>query len=234
VPDSFLCPTSLGADPGPWLLVHAEIEAQDPATGRHTFGLINTLLVEQTDLADFLDELNAPDYPGRSMIDLPANYYVFAGEIPWHNRFASPEHGYTVGDIYRETVGLDARAITIERLAHDYAWESHHSSENQATAYVPSRLFSEAFDLRGVPANFDQIEPSGAVAARSFAAPSGFSGHLLYLRADLLRSYAAGRAVVTFAWGERRLQFTWPEDPPRAVQNSYRSRTNVWRVIKQY
>jgi hypothetical protein len=88
-------------------------------------------------------------------------------------------------------------------------------------------LFSEAFDLRCVSAGFDEVEPSSAVAARFFAAPAGFTGYLLYLRADLVRSYAAGRAIVTFAWGERRLQIIWPEDPSRAAQNAYRSSANV-------
>jgi hypothetical protein len=233
VPDSFLSPATLDTDPGPWLLAHAEIEAQDAATGRNTFGLINTILVDQTDLADLLNELNAPGYPGRSMIDVPSDYYVFAGEIPWHDRFASPEPGYTVRDRYRQIIDRDGREILTERLAHNYAWESFHSSENQASAYVPSKLFSEAFDLRSALAGFDQVEPSSAAAARSFAAPAGFTGYLLYLRADLVRSYAAGRAIVTFAWGERRLQVAWPEDPSRAEQNAYGSGANVWRVVRQ-
>jgi len=226
VPDSFLSPASLEASPGPWLLAHAEINEEDPATGRNTFGLINTVLVDQTDLADLLDELNVPGHPGRSMIDVPSDHYAFAGEIPWHDRFASPEPGYTVRDTYRHTVQREERVIPTELLTH--------SSENQAAAYVPSRLFSEAFDLRSIAAGFDQVEASGAVAARSFGAPAGFTGHLLYVRADLVRSYAAGRAIVTFAWGERRLQLTWPEDPSRAAQNAYRSRANVWRVVKQH
>lgn len=234
VPDSFLSPASLDTDPGPWLLAHAELEVKDPATGRNTFGLINTVLIDQADLVDVLDELNVPDYPGRSMIDVPSDYYVFAGEIPWNDRFASPEHGYTVRDIYRDTVHRSGRGIPIERVAHHYAWESYHSSENQAGAYIPSKLLSEAFDLRSVPASFDQVEPSSAVATRSFAAPPGFTGQLLYLRADLVRSYAEGRAIVTFAWGERRLQLTWPDDPTRAAKTAYESRANVWRIIKQH
>lgn len=234
VPDSFLRPGSLDTDPGPWLLAHAELEVKDPRTGRNTFGLFNTVLIYQADLVDVLEELDAPAHPGRSLIDVPSDYYVFAGEIPWNDRFAAPEHGYTVRDMYHDAVHRSGRGIPIERVAHLYAWESSHSSENQAAAYVPSRLFSEAFDLRSVPAGFDQVEPSGAVATRSFAAPSGFTGQLLYLRADLVRSYAAGRAIVTFAWGERRLQLIWPEEPTRAAQNAYSSRANVWRVIKQH
>lgn len=234
VTDSLLNPATLNADTGPWVLAHAELEAKDPATGRSTFGLINTVLVDQTDLAELLAELNASDHPGRSMIDVPSSYYVFAGEIPWHDRFASPESGDTVRDIYSERVRRAGRGIEIERLAHHYAWEPYHSRQNEASAYVPSRLFSEAFDLRSVPAGFDQVEPSGAVATRSFTAPAGFTGNLFYLRADLVTSYAADNAIVTFAWGERRLQFTWPEEPTRAAQNAYRSGANVWRVIRQH
>lgn len=89
-------------------------------------------------------------------------------------------------------------------------------------------------DLRALPAGFDQYEPSGALAARSFAAPSGFSGGLLYLRADLLRRYAADRAIVTFCWGERQMKTAWPERPSSALRALYQSHQNVWRQTKQH
>jgi hypothetical protein len=234
LPDSIVMPTMLESDPGPWLLVHAELEAEDAATGRNVFGLINAVVVDQADVADLVDELGNVDYPGRDLIDVPGAYYVFAGEIPWHERYASPEPDYTVREMYTDIVHRNGRDIHAESLTHHYAWESYHSSENQAAAYIPSKLFSEAFDLRSLPASFDQVEPSGRVAARSFVAPAGFTGELLYLRTDLVRLYASGKSVVLFAWGERRVQFTWPEEAPRAARNAYASHANVWRVLRQY
>ncbi|MCX5327775.1 hypothetical protein [Streptomyces sp. NBC_00120] len=234
VPDDFLAPARLDEDEGPWLLVHAEIDTEDVTTGRDTFGLFNTVLVDQENLTELLGAFDAMAHPGRDMIDLPAEYYVFAGEIPWHTRFAAPEPGLAVQDLYSDTLRYDRPELRFERLAHHFTWESHHSSQNQATAYVPSRLFSQAFDLRALPAGFDQSEPSGTRAARSFAAPPGFSGGLLYLRADLLRQYAAGRAIVTFCWGERQIKTVWPERPSGALQKLYQAHQNIWRQTKQH
>ncbi|MFD6549064.1 NACHT domain-containing protein [Streptomyces sp. NPDC058398] len=234
VPDDFLAPARLDEDEGPWLLVHAEIDTEDVTTGRDTFGLFNTVLVDQENLTELLEAFDAMAHPGRNMIDLPAEYYVFAGEIPWHARFAAPEPGLTIQDLYSDTLRYDRPELRFERLAHHFTWESHHSSQNQATAYVPSRLFSQAFDLRALPAGFDQSEPSGARAARSFAAPPGFSGSLLYLRADLLRQYAAGRAIVTFCWGERQIKTAWPERPSDALKKLYQAYQNIWRQTKQH
>ncbi|MDG5808550.1 hypothetical protein P9869_39080 [Streptomyces ossamyceticus] len=234
VPDGLLAPARLDADEGPWLLVHAEIDTEDVTTGRDAFGLFNTVLVEQENLTDLLVEFDALTHPGRDMIDLPAEYYLFAGEIPWHTRFAAPEPGLTTEDLYSDTLRYGRPELRFERLAHHFTWEPHHSSQNQATAYVPSRLFSQAFDLRALPAGFDQYEPSGALAARSLAAPAGFSGGLLYLRADLLRRYAAGRAIVTFCWGERQIKAVWPERPSGALQAIYQAYQNIWRQTKQH
>ncbi|MFE5220799.1 hypothetical protein ACFQ9U_29370 [Streptomyces sp. NPDC056568] len=234
VPDDFLAPARLNEDEGPWLLVHAEIDTKDVTTGRDTFGLFNTVLIDQENLTDLLEVFDALPHPGRDMIDLPAEYYVFAGEIPWHTRFAAPEPGLTTEGLYSGTPSYDRPDLRFERLAHHFTWESHHSSQNWATAYVPSRLFSQAFDLRALPAGFDQCEPSGALAARSFAAPSGFSGGLLYLRADLLRRYAASRAIVTLCWGERQIKTAWPERPSGALRDLYRAYQNIWRQTKQH
>ena len=44
----------------------------------------------------------------------------------------------------------------------------------------------------------------GRHASRSFAAPDGFEGHLLFVREDLVATYAAGRPLVQLAWGERQ------------------------------
>jgi hypothetical protein len=121
---------------------------------------------------------------------VPEDNYPFSGEIPWSPEFAS-EIEYGDGEqMYRNEINVaDGPPIEVEILAHDFGWESYHSVLNQAGgAYVPSRLFSRRFDLRGIPQSFDQRLPDGARAAISLRAPAGFEGHLLYLREDLCSS----------------------------------------------
>ncbi|MFI7252569.1 hypothetical protein [Micromonospora chalcea] len=233
-PDEFLTPSKLDDDEGPWVLVHAEMDNKDLATGRDVFGLFNTVLVDPSELDELLSWTRTVAHPGRDMIDLPSAYYLFAGEIPWHTRFPEVEPGDTVKDIYINRIWRAEGDLHVERLAHHFAWESYHSNENQANAYFPSRLFSEAFDLRAAAAGFDQTEPSGAPATRSYSAPPGFRGNLLYVRADLLHRYAANRAIITFGWGERRTQFVWPEKMPARQLSLYRAHQNIWRIIKQH
>ena len=234
MPNDLVAPSRLNDEKGPWILAHAEMSIEDVTTGRRTFGLFNTLLVEQSHLDALLHEMESEGHPGRDLIEVPSDYYVFAGEIPWHGRFARPEPGYTVADLYKEEPWIGRRDLHFEVLAHRFAWEPHHSPFNKATAYVPSRTFSEAFDLRSRPNGFDQVEPSGGVAALPFSAPSGFDGNLLYLRADLVRTYATDRAIVTFGWGEREVQLTWPEEPPEWARRTYSANRNVWRRVIQH
>jgi hypothetical protein len=84
-------------------------------------------------------------------------YYLFAGEIPW-----SPEFAYELGKAgfeqpYLHQIAINGQGhIEVEILAHRFAWESYHSQLNQAGgAYVPSKTFSQKFDLRGIPQSFD-------------------------------------------------------------------------------
>ena len=54
----------------------------------------------------------------------------------------------------------------------------------------------------------------------------------MVVRADLLRSYAAGRAILTFGWGQRETQTAWPETLPTSLQRLYAEHKNIWRILK--
>ena len=109
--------------------------------------------------------------------------------------------------------------IDVESLVHSHAWESCHSLLNQAGgAHVPSRRFSSAFDLRGIPQSFHQILPDGTAAALSLRAPAGFRDRLLYLREDLVLQYAGGRQLIWEIWGERFFYPYWRRRPAWLVR----------------
>lgn len=229
VPKQLVEVSELDGEAGPWLLTHAFLESKDVATGRRTFGLFNTVLVDPADLARLVTHLSTVPHPGRDLIDIPAVYYTFAGEIPWSDRFAAPEPGYSPQSVYEDVLRLPDGALEFEVISHNFAWESYHSPLNDANGYTPGKLVSMAADLRAVPNGFDQVEADGRLAARAFSAPAGFEGALLYQRLDLLSAYAANRAIVTFGWGERHTQMAWPDRLEPTLQKLYQEGRNVWR-----
>lgn len=89
VPDDLMYSECLAGAEGPWVLVHAEIDAKDERTGRGGFGLFNTVTLAPGDLEALLAWWSKKDHPGRDLIDLPTAYYLFAVEIPWHPRMVS-------------------------------------------------------------------------------------------------------------------------------------------------
>ncbi len=118
VPDDLMyCQTLAGAE-GPWVLVHAELDAKDERTGRGGYGLFNTVALAPGDLEAFMTWWSEQNHPGRDLIELPKAYYLFAGEIPWHPRMV------TSGD---DIAGTGARPIERDE---DDAWVDPHDSED--------------------------------------------------------------------------------------------------------
>lgn len=233
-PDTFIHPAKIGRAPGPWILADGFLEIKDPPTGRNVFGLLTAVLVNPADVADLMQHLRDVPYPGRDLApEAPEAYYVFAGEIPWSPEFRKPDPIYGEVNAYTGSVSVGGRTIEMEIMAHSYAWEDYHSVTNQAApATTPSKPLSTTQKLHSVPQSFDQADPAGAAATMTIGPPNGFSGHLLYIREDVLRAYADNRAVVFFGWGERRLHSTWPDQPSGIELTAYQKHQNVWRVIK--
>lgn len=232
VADTLLFPAELHKHAGPWICVAGHLNQQHVATGRSVFGYLTAVLVNATDTDDLVASLWSTTDP-YSVFGFPSEYYLFGAEFGWHRRFAVPVDVPTVAELYQHTVAAGSRDITVEVLAHEYAWESFHSELNQAApALATSRLLTERFDLRTIPQTFSQTSTDGALAALSLGAPEGFEGELLYLRGDLLRQYAGTRHVVIFSWGERRLQHTWPDDPSPAHLKVLREGAQIWRDVR--
>ncbi|MFD6455868.1 hypothetical protein ACFWF3_34320, partial [Nocardia sp. NPDC060220] len=122
------------------------------------------------------------------------------------------------------------RKIQFESLAHSFAWENYHSSENQQFAYVPSQRLSQQSGLRAASASFDQVDADGRPATKSYTAPAGFQGNLLYVREDIVRMFAQDRALITFSWGERQISISGPRDMPERIRVIYQSHKNIWRT----
>ena len=234
VPDDFLYRGELDGEPGPWVAAYAWLTAEDETTGREVSGRLIVFLVsgEHADrLANELLEGEEPDDDRDG--DPPSDHYTFAGEIPCSHAFGQ-SHNDASEESCQDIAGENSTAYgEIESLAHTYAWESYHSPLNEAGgALVPSREFSTSFDLRGIPQSFDQTEANGMLASRSYRAPSGFSGRVLYLREDLLVRHAAGRRLVIGISGQRRLN--WQSGVPhREIWHIHESGQTEWRIVRR-
>jgi hypothetical protein len=236
VPDRLLRPSQLGDAAGPWLLAYAYLREVNDDLRRDVFGFFHTLLVPQQFVERVLQLLATKPYLGNDFIPRePDSYYTFAGEIPWSDRFSGDTFEVDGYPLYEGTIAASKDdEIGVEIFSHGFAWESYHSVLNDVGSLsVPSASFSRRSDLRALPRSFSQAEQDGSVAAMSFRAPNGFDGHLLYLREDLVREYAAdrGAAVVLAAWGERGMLWGGIANPPEWLRAHYATRANLWRRV---
>ncbi len=234
VPDDLLYRAGAPPDPHRWAAVYGYLEAANQAPGRRVWGFLTAVLVADQDADRLETALRQRSYPSRRLLpEPPEDHYTFAGEIPWHPHFA--HHDEYDEPFYSGQVHVDGEPpIDGEILAHWFGWESYHSPLNQAgNTLVPSRDFSDALQLRGLPQVFHQAEPDGSPAALSYAAPPRFNGKLLYLREDLLARYAQGRTLIWFLWGERQLR-PYPSPAPQWLVHAQRSDAEVWRHIARH
>jgi hypothetical protein len=218
---------AIGEQHGPWIAVHGHVSAGDRVLGRYAWASLSAMVVAKKHETDLVAALKAGTRPWCAR-DVPSDHYIFAGEIPWHAKFAEVAISE---DGYRENVRVGSQVIAVEALAHDYAWESYHSEMNRAgSARVPSKAFSERFDLRGVAQSFDQFLPDGSRASITLGGVDGLVGDVVYLREDLVRQYVDGRAIVWCAFGERELR-PFPSSPPRWLEDVRRERADAWSTV---
>lgn len=224
MPRSLLRRETIGEHCGPWLALHGFVKAADRILGREAWAFISAFATEETSAPLLSSALRAGTRPWGAR-DVPTDHYIFAGEIPWHPNFASEA---LAENAYRDKVRIGTDTVSVEVLAHSYAWESYHSAMNRAgSVRVPSVLFSTWFDLRSAPQSFDQFLPDGTRATITLGGVDGLDADILYVREDLLRQYAGERAIVWFAFGGRELR-PYPPSPPEWLVETQRQQANTW------
>ncbi len=224
VPRSLLRRGLIDGYPGPWVVVHGFLKAENRVLGREVWAFISALVTPKQTVSRLVAALNAGERPWVAR-DVPSDHYTFSGEIPWHPNFASVA---LAEDAYRGSVRNGADAVEVEVLAHTYAWESYHSEMNRAgSTRVPSQPFSHRFDLRSAAQSFDQFLPDGSRATITLSGVDGLEGDVLYIREDLLRQYVDDRALIWIAFGERELR-PYPPSPPQWLVDAQQQRLNSW------
>lgn len=213
--DLFVKDTVDGVD-GPWVLLDGTIE-QASLDALRIFTFLRGVLMAEENVSMLKQKLRETEYPGnRNIPDTPEDYYTYAGEIPWSDRY---------GPYFREDDGSAKRnveqafgshrsssnGVEVEIPVHVFAWESHHSQLNQVSGMrFPAPALCEHLDLVNHNETSDLFDSNGdrATIYREFQCDNArYDSWLLYIRKDLLEKYLeeTEQTIAWLPWGERTL-----------------------------
>ena len=209
VPDlsAYLTVEKLCDERGPWVLLVGYINQEDLEAKRSRSIFPRGLLVRKDKASKLVECLKSQNLGGRRLLDVPEDYYTYAGEIPWCETF--PHNDATkIEFIVDSNVRVSHEVLIPVRY---YNWENYHSTVNRASpAMVPAKELAEALDLCSQPQTFNLYEKNGKLASMSlrWGEPWHTEHRLTYLRQDLLERYLKENDVelVWAIWGERRFR----------------------------
>lgn len=210
---------------GDWMLAEGFVEHK--AAGRRVFGFFRTVLLDQSDLDAAQAMIDDQEYLGNDFFPRLASLGdLFAGEMPWSRRFVTPRD-----EQYPDVLQRDWQdsGIRVGQLAVDFEPIERKGPGLLSQGYaVPSHEFATEFSLRQMPGTLDLVGLDGTRASAAFAVAHPWTGHLLFLRREMVLAYAGDRAVVQVAWGERAPAVDW-YSTPEWVSTAYRAHQHVWR-----
>jgi hypothetical protein len=203
------------SDGKPWVVVDGYVGREPHGSPRKVLCFIRGLLALEgwaSIDAYLVDHPVEPELvPGNA-----AEYYCFAGEAPWSATFdswATAADGTTAPEERRLGWRYEDGPL-IELLAVDFNWESYHSILNDAEiGSLPSKAFAFFSALVKLPDRPEFVDRDGSPAARaSTIREDGWSGHLLWVREDLLEAYCRERGGEWgwIVWGEREVRLPEP------------------------
>lgn len=201
---------------GPWVLLDGRIE-QASSDSLRIFTFLRGALMAEEDVSELKQKLRGTDYPGnRNIPDTPEDYYTYAGEIPWSNRYGSylrEDDGSAQRNI-EQAFGShrgSSNGVAVEIPVFVFAWESHHSQLNQVSGMrFPAPALCEHLDLVNRNKTSDLFDSNGdrATIYRRFQCDNArYDSWLLYIRKDLLEKYLeeTKQTIAWLPWGERTL-----------------------------
>lgn len=238
-----------GVSGGPWVLLDGFIQ-QSGSSDREAFTFIRGLLMRHRDISQVNEAMSTLNYLGNHQIPEPgADYYTYAGEIPWSPfyasdyRLASDRARRHVSPMLHRFSDKHGRWIATGRVevpVHRWSWESYHSELNQVSGieFVAPKL-CETLGLVNHSNTFDMWDRTGrqATVYRAFNVADRFSNSsLLYLRQDLLEKYLSlsDQVLVWIPWGERTLhhkQFNHRELAPPVETALQENQNNFGELI---
>jgi hypothetical protein len=84
---SYLTLPNILDEPGPWILLDADIARDDETSGRRLRAYISSFLIRQSDAKAFARCLTNESLTDTYVLEKPSNYHICAGEIPWCDAF---------------------------------------------------------------------------------------------------------------------------------------------------
>lgn len=214
-----------------WVMLEGLTTHKNKDKSRELFYFLRGLLVRDSDIIQLQKALSKNDYP-MGDIGLDEDVYIFAGEIPWSISFTQTQDGA------EEKRYLDA--VPVETVAFTYAWEPHHSKQNQFSGVLfPVSDICTKLQLSRRGRSVDLFDEHGALAS-VYQADNGKLGQdverpldefeFLHIRKDLLDRYLriTGKRLVWIIWEERRLlsKDILAPDPPE-IEAAMRKSLNI-------
>jgi hypothetical protein len=202
---------------GDWVLLDAAIH-EGREDGRELRGWVTSVFAPGRTIERLREEVSAGRHIGRDAFPDPgADFYTYHGEIPWSRAFGSDVRTMSgaprrLGDrAFDYFDGSWRRGIPVEQTCRRWSWETHHSQLNQVGGtVVPAPPLAVALGLRVVGGSSDMLDRHGQVATIYREAPGpGFGSHFLYIRRDLVNSYAEDRRLTLLqaVVGERTVSY---------------------------
>lgn len=215
-----LNPTQVDNQPGPWALLEGFIEQSASDDERRLFTFLRGVLVDSNQVQNLLLAFDARPYPGNNAIPEPtADYYTYAGEIPWSERFGSNLRGPNGVDRRDERDAFEYHdgshwqpGISVELPVCRFAWESYHSELNQlSSTLAPAPALCQRLGLVNHQGELDLYDSTGNLATmyrELKGEQETLKGELAYIRCDLLANYLSesAKTLVWILWGERGFQ----------------------------
>ncbi|WP_137926299.1 hypothetical protein [Cupriavidus sp. 2SB] len=223
---------------GEWVMIDGFIDETAKHDYRNVFTFIRALLVKHEDVDKVSQFFEAMEYPGnRAIPEVTQHYYTYAGEMPFGGSPQSLTSAHGIGTVAFDRVELshpDDRGlvVSIQLPVHEYAWESYHSELNNASgAVLPSPNLCQAANLHCWPGSWDMHDVNGVASLfREIGEDSTtLSGHVSYLRADLMRKYLeeSGQVLVWMVWGERGRHYRGHTNDGRDLHSTLSTRQQI-------
>ncbi len=208
---SWLTADIIDGESGPWVLLDAVLDENDPLTGHGVLIMVRTAITAKRGAAALAQELAGVDPGHRGLPDPPQDRHTYAGEAPWRNTF--PPNEPTPVSLAHSRTG-SGRTFKVRLPIRHNAWDAHHSeiTTNYQTAVLDKEI-AESLGLWIRPPSWDFHEPGGRRATISLLYQDGTARHAMtWIRQDLLESWLDGerQALIWAVTGERKRSVQHP------------------------